>query len=240
MLMCSSVRASLRCWLVSAGVAVMLAGCSAAPVSDLAGNGSEASSVTTKRKPPLAKMSFAGGAVVVAGPEGYCLDPETSASSAGRGIAVIASCLILSDGKVGIYVAPVIVTVTIGPRATVQDLPDAAALAEAAGTDLLAGGMRDGLVVAHLASGGDAMLDEGDTRYWRGAFIEGERAVGLALYAPKGDALAGERGVVMLEKVRASIRRAGSGKPVAVVDAKTTTTLEKPRQNKMFSRLFGS
>lgn len=159
---------------------------------------------------PLASMSFAGGAVVVAGPEGYCIDPATTNRQAN--VAVLASCLILSGGEAGPWVPPALVTVTVGPRGSQSDLPEAAALAKAAGVPLLAGGRKDGLVIAHLGRGGDSILPEGDSRYWRGAFVEGGRMIGLALYAPKGDALTGREGAAMLARVRASISKASAAR----------------------------
>ena len=155
--------------------------------------------------PPLAKKSMAGGSVVVAGPEGYCIDPETAEGGRSRGFAVIASCRILTDGKRGHEVAPVIVTVTVGPRGLEKDLPSAKALAQATGAALLDGQETDGLVLAHLAAGGDRALEGGDARHWRGAFVLNGRMVGLALYAPKDAPMADSGGAVMLDSVRARI-----------------------------------
>ncbi|AUC53383.1 dihydroxy-acid dehydratase [Sagittula sp. P11] len=180
--------------------ALWLAACDM-PATDLAG-------ASTGSKPPLEKVSLAGGSVVVDGPEGYCIDPETSRSRNGQGVAVIASCYILSGGKAGYNVPPVIVTVTVGPKDPGGAVPDPAALAKAAGAPLLGAYEDDGLTLAHLGSGGDKMLSEGDQRYWRGAFLQGGHMVGLALYAPEGDAMAGRDGARMLGQVRDFIVRA--------------------------------
>ncbi|EBA08363.1 hypothetical protein [Sagittula stellata] len=158
--------------------------------------------------PPPEKIALAGGAVVVRGPEGYCIDPETSRSRNGQGVAVIASCFILSGGQTGYNVPPAIVTVTVGPKDPEGVVPDPAALAKAAGAPLLGAYEQDGLALAHLGGGGDKMLSEGDKRYWRGAFLQGGHMIGLALYAPEGDALAGRDGARMLRQVRDLIVRA--------------------------------
>ncbi|GAA4221221.1 hypothetical protein GGQ68_000244 [Sagittula marina] len=222
--------------ILAGGVAVSLIGCEAVPPAKGGGKKALISSAAT-RPPPLAKVSLAGGEVIVAGPSGYCLDPETSKSAAGRGFAVIASCMILSGGQVGENVAPVMVTVTVGPRGTASDLPDGKALAAAAEAPLLAAGHEDGLVMAHLGAGGASVLEGGDTRYWRGAFLQGDRVVGLALYAPDGDALAGKRGAAMLVSVRDSIRHASEGGSVTTLTTATAPT--KPATNNSLSRLFG-
>lgn len=158
-----------------------------------------------KLPPPLARIRLAGGDIVVDPPSGYCIDPTTAQSRGQRGFALVASCRILSGGAVGRAVPPLVATVAVGPRGSADDLPTPGALASAAGSDVL-GGARDAeLVVAHLATGGDAGLKGGDDRYWRGAFIHAGRLVGLALYAPKGSALAGEDGAAMLQRIRAGI-----------------------------------
>lgn len=154
---------------------------------------------------PLARVRLAGGDVVVAGPDGYCLDPVTVENSAERGFVLIASCHILSGGIVGASVEPVLVTVTVGPKGTVTDIPSPQQLAVTAKAPLLGGGTEAGFVVAHLGANGDAVLDNGDARHWRGAFLQGDRLVGLALYAPKGSAYAASRGGAFLDRVHAKI-----------------------------------
>ncbi|MCA0953862.1 dihydroxy-acid dehydratase [Mameliella sediminis] len=204
-----------RLFLCAAG-ALLLAGCMASsPDSNPDGADARARAGLAAffagsggtRVTPLAKASLAGGDVVVAGPEGYCLDPRTKRSGPERGFAVIASCYIISGGKAGYSVPPMLVTVTVGPRGDSTDLPTPQALAQVAGADLLDGRTRRGQVTAHLSSGGDEMFDGSDPRYWRSAFVQGGRLVGLALYAPRGSALAGDRGATALARVRDTIAR---------------------------------
>ena len=61
-------------------------------------------------------------------------------------------------------------------------------------------------MIARLSDGGEAVLDGGDPRYWRGAFVQNGHLVGLALYAPDGSALTGRQGADMLRAVRDRIR----------------------------------
>ncbi|CUH79012.1 dihydroxy-acid dehydratase [Tropicibacter naphthalenivorans] len=165
----------------------------------------QAISPKAKKKPPLAKVSMARGDVVVAGPSGYCIDPQTVQSRPERGFALIASCFILSNGEAGRIVEPVLVSVTVGPRGEAADLPTPGALAQTAKAKLLGGDRSSGLVTAHLASGGDKILPGGDARYWRGAFLQNGRMVGLGLYAPKGSVMAGSEGATLLARVKAQI-----------------------------------
>lgn len=186
-----------------------------------------------KIRRPLARVRLAGGDVVVAGPDGYCLDPVTVENSAERGFVLIASCHILSGGTVGASVDPVLVTVTVGPKGKVTDVPTPQQLAVTAGAPLLAGETEDGFVIANLGSGGNAALNDGDTRHWRGAFLQGERLVGLALYAPKGSAYAGSHGGGFLRKVHAKI---ASQSPGGAAPAPALT--RKPGEENLIGRLF--
>ena len=156
-------------------------------------------------RPPLAKVSFAGGQVVVGGPDGYCLDPKTIQNRPERGFALIASCNILSGGRMGPQVPALMVSVAIGPRGSSEALPDPAEIARTAGTPLLAERRTATLVLAQLGQGGDAMAESRDSRYWRGAFALNGRLVGLALYAPKGSTYAGADGATFLETVKTRI-----------------------------------
>lgn len=155
----------------------------------------------TGSPPPLARTALADGAVVVAGAEGYCIDPVTLSRRKDRDFAVIASCNILSGGTTGRVVAPVMITVTVGTLDPTPTLPAPAMLAQEAGQTLVRGDTRNGLVVAQLAGGGSDLLEGGDPRYWRGAFVQNGHMVGLALYAPQGSVLAGPDGAAMLRAV---------------------------------------
>lgn len=212
-----------RVWLCAAG-ALLVSGClaPAPPANRDSGTGTGAgakalfSGLASQRGTPLAKASLAGGDVVVAGPRGYCIDPDSKSTGPERGFAVIASCHILSDGNAGDEVPPMLLTVTVGPRGDRQDLPTAEGLARASGAALITSKRTDLRVTAHLASGGEGKFEGSDPRYWRAAFVQGNRMVGLALYAPRGSALAGDGGAAMLDRVSDIIARqsAGAAKPV--------------------------
>ena len=184
---------------------------------------------------PLAKANLAGTDVVVAGPEGYCLDPKTVQSRPGRGFALIASCRILSGGAVGAWAEPVLITVTVGPKGAEGDLPGPAAIAQAAGAALLGGESSDGFVAANLDRGGDSLLKGGDKRYWRGAFVLNGRLVGLALYAPKDSSYATQQGGAMLASVRAQIVSLSAQH---VPSAANPPTAPGKKEKGLFGRLF--
>ena len=173
----------------------------------LAGLAMLAGCVPTSGSAPLPSATLAGGEIVVAGPRGYCIDPVTLSRGTSRSFAVLASCNILSGGEEGIFVEPMMVTITVGPRLQSPAIPAPEALAAEAGQPFVSGSARDGLTTALLAGGGGEVLDDGDPRYWRGAFVENGHLIGLALYAPEGSRLVGRDGAEMLSRVHRQIMR---------------------------------
>ncbi|WP_417741001.1 dihydroxy-acid dehydratase [Salipiger sp.] len=163
--------------------------------------------VPTSGSAPLPNAKLAGGEIVVAGPRGYCVDPVTLSRSASRSFAVLASCDILSGSEEGTFVEPMMVTITVGPRLQSPAIPAPEALAAEAGQPFVSGSARDGLATALLGDGGSEVLDNGDRRYWRGAFVENGHLIGLALYAPEGSRLVGRDGAEMLSRVHREIMR---------------------------------
>ncbi len=222
---------------LSAAVALAMAGCDAPPPNSnpdaraaeaqaqkglaafFAGGGQS----PRRGKPPLARVGLAGGDVVVSGPDGYCIDPATKRAGSEHGFAVIASCHILNGGRSGAHVPPMLLTVTVGPRGDTDDLPTPKSLAQAANARLLDSKVARDRVAVHLDSGGDVMFDGSDTRYWRGAFVQGDRLVGLALYAPRGSSLAGAGGAGMLDRVKDRIARDSASGQRATATAKRRT-----------------
>ncbi|GGG69629.1 hypothetical protein GCM10011415_16360 [Salipiger pallidus] len=169
---------------------------------------------------PLKQATLAGGDVVVAGPRNYCVDPQTLPRGSARSFAMIASCNILSGGERGDFVEPVLVTVTTGPFEGAPVLPSPRLLAEEVGHPYAGGENGGDITLAQLGAGGNELLEGGDPRYWRAAFVLNNHVVGLALYAPEGSRMAAGTGAQMLRQVRDSIvaaspRRAQDSAPGA-------------------------
>lgn len=189
----------------------------------------------TPTKAPLRKLPLAGGDVVLVEFDGYCIDPETWESRATNGFAIMASCNILSGGQSGANVAPLLLTVAVGPKG--GGLPSPQGLASSAEARLLEGGDSDGVVLAHLDAGGDGIIQDGDPRHWRGAFLHGTRLVSLALYAPKGSAYSDARGGEFLRRAAGRIS-AASPKPDDAVSATEAQTAAPAGGNSLLNRLF--
>ena len=203
--------------LISLLAAGLLAACTVQPDGTLApapgflspapGSGLPSRAETSAETPPP-RVSIVEGDVVVAGPRGYCVDPATVRSERARGFAMLASCARLSASGTGPSVPPVLATVTVGPRSRDAVLPEAETLARLADAPLLASRASGDLVLAQLGAGGRTFLEDGDRRYWRGAFVLNGRLVSLALYAPEGSAFAGAQGGPFLQDIARSVRAA--------------------------------
>ncbi|SHH47452.1 hypothetical protein [Marivita hallyeonensis] len=189
-----------KLWATLAGAA-LLAGC------DATGTGGSLSFLDASTDPAnfaAASAQLAGGAIVVSGPDGYCVDASTLRATRVGGFAAVASCNILSGGETGPIVEPVLVTVTVS-RAT-GPAPEPSDLARALGTELLSNREMSAIIAGRMASGGETAFQGSDPRHWRGAFTLGPHMIGLALYAPQGSPLVGAQGAAFLNTVSSRIR----------------------------------
>lgn len=157
---------------------------------------------------------MARGAIAVAAPPGYCVDPAALRDAEDGSFVLMASCASLDPRAGGPAALPAILTVTVSAADPELEPPRAAELAQATPVPAIATVQRGGLALAHFAEGGDAILPGGDPRHWRGATASGGRVIGLALYAPEGSTLAGEAGGQLVGAAAARIEaRAPRGQP---------------------------
>lgn len=187
------VRAIARRTLLGLGV-MALAGCLAAPAE--------------KKPQAMAAVAFHEGAVVVTGPRGYCVDAASVRRGASGNFALLASCLSLGQTG-GVYADPAVMTVSVLPRAASAQAPDAQAMARAlAPAKVRVAQEQDGLEVVQVMQGGDAVLPGGDPVHWRAGMIVNGHLVGLAVYGPAGQGVAGRDGEALLRAMARAIRAA--------------------------------
>lgn len=161
---------------------------------------------------PVSTAEIVRGKVVVHAPRGYCIDRRSMRRGFTGGFALIAACNSLTGDFSGADVEPVVMTVQVQPGLTRRELPDAADLAAAMQpAKALRQVNGDGLTLVHLDSGGDRGLRSGDPKHWRGAMVINGYLVGLALYAPKGNALAGRRGQALIHRLAENLLDASLG-----------------------------
>lgn len=180
-----------------AAMALPLAGCLATGEAGTGRNSFAASGDDgAGRKAPAARRQAAlfDGEVVVAGPQGYCIDPTSLRKRGGGHVVLMASCEALT-GTPGHSVEPVLMTVSVLPYRKDATPPDARALAKqmqpAKVLDRIDG---DGVSLVHLGAGGAQGIDGGDPRHWRAAMEINGHVIGLAVYAARGGKAAGPKG----------------------------------------------
>lgn len=187
----------------------------------------------------LVSVRLGRGDVTVRGPEGYCIDAATVRRGSNGDIALLGSCRALAPESSSPYVAPVLMSVSVLPRADAPQVPDAEAIRDAfaPGEEILdQRRSADGLQLVHL-KGNTAQIDGVDLHHWRGALTIGHRPILLGLYAPKGSAEAGADGATLLTRLAQTIRQnSPAERKVAPADAP-----QAAKNPKRFSlrRLFG-
>ncbi len=157
---------------------------------------------------PITQTQFAGGAVTLATPPGYCIDPRRTRSGADQSMAIIARCDRL--GQNGGRPRPEALAVMV---ATAIPLPDGTGPMT---TRDLAGLINDGTVdqrqdrpdIAMIRVRSDSVPDRFGPYYWRGAFRVNGQLMGVTLYAPDGSGAAGRDGADLLENLARRTRRA--------------------------------
>lgn len=161
-----------------------------------------------KARKPLVRAKLAGGRVVVAGPGGYCIDPNTLSVRATGGFALLAACGALG-AEDSPYAEPALMTVQVQPRLLKQDVPNAAAMTAAlAPARVLRHEDGDGVSLVQVAEGGDKGLPGGDPKHWRGAMVINGYLVGMAIYAPEGSPMADWAGHELILALAEALREA--------------------------------
>lgn len=156
----------------------------------------------------LSTVAFHDGDVVVEGPRGYCVDRASLKRGTAGSFALLASCESLT-GKAGVFVEPVVMTVSVLPRSGTVQQPDAQAMARAlAPAEVRNAENGEGLSLVQVMQGGENVLPGGDPVHWRAGMVINGHLVGLAIYGPKGRAAAGPEGRRMLRDLAERLRKA--------------------------------
>ncbi len=178
------MRVALACGLLG-----LLSGCLAPKPQD------DAEAAVTRG---LHRAELAGGDIVIAPPQGYCIQKETLLSRATGGFALLASCETITGYVSGYDVDPMVLTITAVPRRSDAPEPDAEEIAAALGDRKVLRRLHgDGLTIVQVMAT-ESLTPEDDPRHWRAMMVLNGKMVGLALYGPKGSAMSGEKGLTML------------------------------------------
>lgn len=160
----------------------------------------------TRRSNVLDQAALAGGEVIVAAPQGYCIQKDSLKPRSSGGFALVASCEQLTGFVSGYQVEPVVMTVSAVPRASEAPEPDAAEIASALGDRKVLRRLHgDGLTVVQVQSV-EALSAEADPTHWRGMMVINGYMVGLALYGPRDSAASREKGLTQMMWLAERIR----------------------------------
>jgi len=158
-----------------------------------------------------AMVKLAGGEILLAAPDGYCIDRRSVRFGRKAGFAVMARCDTLGvRGFFGAYDLAII-TIATQPALDSAALPTPAQVAGSAGSAgplrVLAKSSRNGLSLVRLG-GGTPPVDGVSDVYWRGAFVVNGHLVGVSLYAPENSPVLRDEGAVLLREMAYRTRQA--------------------------------
>ena len=186
----------------TASMAAVLAGCSPTTGGGTVG----LLSPSTEISAPVRSAALFDGAVVVAGPPGYCIDPNSVRQRAGSSFALLASCTSLT-GSADLNVDPAVLTVSVLAFEAEAQQPPATDIAKSMSpAKVLEEIDGDGVSLVHFATGGSGGVPGGDPRYWRAGMVINGHVVALAAYGPAGSKVATTRGRVLLMDMAEALR----------------------------------
>ena len=187
----------------------------------------------------LTKAPLYNGRVVVAGPDGYCIDGSSLSRGSGGSVVLIASCDALA-GKAASSVDPAILTVSIAPRRPGAQQPSAVDLAQStAPAKVLASEDGDGISLILLASGGNTVLTDGDPRYWRAGMMINGHVISIAAYTPQDSATSGKALIMALAENLLELSPIKDFTPTAKAPATASGNASDPQPQGLASLLGG-
>jgi len=153
----------------------------------------------------LPQAPIAGGAIVVKGPAGYCVEGKALRNRASGGFAMLASCQVITGGQDGYAVDLAVMTVS---AVRGEERPSPQALSALFAAPALRSRVDDDVSLVRLASGGETQVPGSDPRHWRGAMTLNGYVLALAAYGPVDSHASGEGGRLLLLEMAKAIRAA--------------------------------
>ena len=155
-----------------------------------------------------AMVKLAGGEILLAAPDGYCIDRRSVRFGRKAGFAIVARCDTL--GVRGFFGAYDLAIITIATQPVVDSaaLPTPAEVARSAGTfKVLAQSSQNDVSLVRLGGGPSRMEGVSDV-HWRGAFLVNGHLLGVSLYAPENSPILRAEGAALLREMVVRTRRA--------------------------------
>jgi hypothetical protein len=212
----AQMNRAIRTVLALLACASVLAGCQIAPPS-----------ISTSNIPPRT-MPLLGGRVVVAAPQGYCIDQDSLQDHRKSGFVLMAGCDGLMGLPSGTMIEPAILTVAAFlPDQPYKDPLDVARALE--GIEVLDQREVGGMTVLHLHAR-DIVPEHSAAEHWRGAMVVNGAILTLAVYG--NDAIAGEAGARLLQGMGQQIQTA------SLASAQLAPTKPRKKTKNLFQRIF--
>lgn len=216
--------------ILSLVAALALSGCAMTDMAGLGGQDSVLKKIGARfAGPPPARMGVAQGAVVIAGPKGFCIDREVSQDASGQqAITVLSACRELGGGRFKAKPAhPAVLTAAVAPEGRVLEIASAAKQLEAffaskrGHAALSRSGqpetvriseqfVENGTFFLHLTDSAPFAWGAVQQDYWRALFPAGGRMVTVAVLALPGKPLGRTEGLQLLREFVAETQAASA------------------------------
>lgn len=147
--------------------------------------------------PTVGSISLLGGDLIVAGPSGYCVDPDLSHQE--DRFVVLGGCDVLSNGGSVGPSARAVLMVSVSPDRSADSASIRQLIAATGSFDANNQRSNDGVHLVQLKSGGSDYLSGGDEAYWRGVTtVNGYLVIMTAISQNNGAATRKSGGDVLL------------------------------------------
>lgn len=186
------------------------------------------------RTNPVVTTAFGEGQLVLAAPNGFCFDSQMEQHTAKGGFALLARCDRMRGARRLGRGEGVIVTASVGSVGANTATPSATALHKAftrARSDARLLEQREDaqipLVKLHMQP--DTTTPGASPTHWRGAFVQNNHMVAVALYAPTGSSYLGDRGAKLIRDFMRASRSATELAQISTPTADPAESSPRPR-----------
>ena len=156
---------------------------------------------------PVTQARLAKGDVVIAAPDGWCVEQQSLRDRGQRGFALLIGCRAVTAGQSGARVPFGAATVSISSARAPGDLSAPEVLRAVVGEGaVLSEQTRNGVALVQLRQTAPPLDDALGDPHWRGVFVHRGRTVLLAAFGPPGGEISRDGGAALLAALAEGIR----------------------------------
>lgn len=188
----------------------------------------EATPATQKASDVPTQLAVAEGVVVVAGPEGYCVDTSVSKDRRNSSFVLLASCAsVTGTSDAFVPQTNALLTATVGGAGTAGVFGEASAMQAYVGSPagraaLSRNGKADGVVIEDSFMTGNTFIvqtrdtsgsgsEELGERSWRAFFDQGDRTVAATVISLAATPITADSGLALLDRFVSEVREKSGG-----------------------------